>query len=277
MSFLDKLERALGRFAVPGVSLYLVIGQVFVVLTTMAGIVNPGDLGLVPQLALSGQWWRLVTFLFQPPAVSGGLLGLVFLAFAWWIFYFMGNALEGYWGAFRYNAFLLIGYLLTVGLAFIQPEWPVTNGFLAGSVFLAFAYLNPNFEFILFFILPVKIKWLALLTWVFYLVKFVAGGWPMRLQIIAAVGNFLLFFGRDAWRAAGVRTRRLSGAGARAAVPGLGSEARHRCRICGKTDRTHPQLDFRYCSKCADGSCYCPEHIFSHEHVLTENEPKKSR
>ena len=118
----------------------------------------------------------------------------------------MGNALEAYWGAFRYNIFLLLGYVLTVGLSFLQPDSVVSNEFLAGSVFLAFAYLNPEFEIMLFFILPLKIRWLALFAWAVYAVSFVMGGWPARLQIVAAVGNFFIFFGRDLWHNAGVVT-----------------------------------------------------------------------
>ncbi len=275
MSLIDRLERILGRFAISGLSLYLVVGQVFVVLASMAGLLNPASLVLIPDLALAGQWWRVASFVFQPPAAGGSLVGLVLLAFAWWIFYFMGNSLESYWGAFRYNLFLFVGYAFTVGLAFAQPQLPVSNGFLAGSVFLAFAYLNPNFELIIFFVLPLKIKWLALLTWVFYLIQFVQGGWPARLQIFAAVGNFALFFGRDAYLTARLRARGL-GRAARAGPAAVGgSSARHQCRICKKTDVTHPQLDFRYCSKCADDSCYCPEHIFNHEHVPAAPEAKK--
>ena len=150
MSFLDKLERTFGRFAIPGISLYLVIGQAFVVLASMAGLFNPGYLVLIPRLALAGQWWRLGSFLLQTPPVGNGLVSLVFLVFGWWIFYFMGSALESYWGAFRYNLFLLVGYCLTVGLAFLIPDYPVSNAFLAGSVFLVFAYLNPDFEMVLF-------------------------------------------------------------------------------------------------------------------------------
>src|ERR1039458_1082074 len=75
---------------------------------------------------------------------------------------------EDYWGVFRFNFFLFIGWALTVGAAFLTPAEPATNLFVAGSVFLAFAYLNPDFELVLFFILPVKVKWLALLTWVVY-------------------------------------------------------------------------------------------------------------
>lgn len=274
MPFLDKLERAFGRFAIPNLTLYIIIGQVFFVLTSMFGLVNPAYLPLIPQLVLAGQWWRLITFVLVPPAVGGGTFGLVFLVFAWWVFYFMGSAMEGYWGAFRYNLFLFAGYLLTAGLAFLVPGWIVSNAFLAGSVFLAFAYLNPDFELVLFFILPVKIKWLALFTWVLYLFEFIKGGWGERLQIVAAVGNFFLFFGGDLWQGAGLRRRQMAEKAVRAARSGQAPEIRHRCRICGKTDRTHPQLDFRYCSKCAGDQCYCPEHIYNHEHVTGEDEAK---
>ena len=90
---------------------------------------------------------------------KGGTLGLVFTAFGWYIFYLMSGALENYWGAFRFNLFLLLSFVLTVALSFLAPLHGVTNLFILGSVFLAFAYLNPDFELLLFFILPVKIKW----------------------------------------------------------------------------------------------------------------------
>ena len=262
MAFMDRLERAFGRFALPGVSLYLIIGQVGVFLLAMLGKLDPAILIFVPEL-VRHEPWRLVTFLFIPPNSS-----FIFIAFAWWMFFLMGNALEAYWGAFRYNLFLLLGYGLTVGLAFIAPGAVVTNQFLAGSVFLAFAYLNPEFEIMLFFILPLKIRWLALFAWAVYAAYFVLGSWPARLQIVAAVGNFFIFFGRDLWLNAGVitRRRRLASEG-RAARAVEEDEPRHRCRVCGKTDRTDPQLDFRYCSKCAGDECYCPEHISQHEHV----------
>ena len=266
MSLLDRLERAFGRFALPGLSLYLVIGQVGVYLLGALERLNLGLLILIPEFVLHGEPWRLVTFLLVPPPVS-----LLFIAFAWWAFYFMGSALEEYWGAFRYNLFLLVGYLLTVGLAFIEPGAVVSNSFLAGSVFLAFAFLNPDFEMMLFLIIPIKLRWLALFAWATYAVSFVMGSWPARLQIIAAVGNFFIFFGRYLWQAAGViRRRRALDAAATFARESSGNEPRHRCRVCGKTDLTDPNLDFRYCSKCAGAVCFCPEHIFNHEHVREE-------
>jgi hypothetical protein len=266
LSPLDRLERALGRYAVPNLSLYLVIGQAFVALSAIAGIMGTGHLLLVPQLALGGQWWRIVTFLLVPTALGTGVLSILSVVFGWWVFYFMGTALEGHWGAFRYNLFLLTGYALTVGLSFLHPLWPVSYGFIAGSVFLVFARLNPDIEFLIFFVLPVKVRWLGILSWIMYGYQFVVSPWPIRLQIGAAVANVLLFCGRDIWSEAGLRTRRVSIARASAGPAGPGAP-RHRCRTCGKTNLTHPQLDFRYCSKCADDSCYCPEHIFSHEHV----------
>lgn len=274
MSYLDKLERIFGRFAVPNITLYFVIGQVFVLLAWMLGRIDLANLVLVPAWVVRGEWWRVFTFLLMPPPISRvGPIQLMFLAFALYIFYFMGNALEGYWGTFRYNLFLFIGIVLTVAAAFLTPGAPATNAFLAGSVFLAFAYLHPDFELSLFFILPVKVKWFALITWVLYAVNFVRGDGSTRLQIAAAVGNFLLFFGQDIVRSMRYRKRRMASEARRIAQP-VKDEARHRCHVCGKTDVTHPQLDFRYCSKCAGDQCYCPEHIHNHAHVVAADEEK---
>ncbi len=269
MSLLDKLERALGRFAVPNLSLYLVIGQVFVLLAWMLGQLDLGLFVLVPELVKAGEWWRLFSFLLLPP--PPGMFGYLFVAFAWYMFYLMGGALESFWGAFRYNLFLLAGLGLTLIAAFLTPGQAATNAFIAGSVFLAFAYLHPDFELALFLILPVKIKWLALLTWVLYAVSFVRGDWSTRFQILASVGNILLFFGADMIRSGRYRSRRAATATQKAARE---EEPRHRCYVCGKTDRSHPQLDFRYCSKCAGDQCYCPEHIQNHAHVVSADEAK---
>jgi hypothetical protein len=269
MSLLDKLERALGRFAIPNLSLYLVIGQVFVLLAYLAGRINLTGFLLVPALVTQGEWWRVFSFLLMPP--PPGMFGYIFVAFAWYIFYLMGNALEHSWGTFRFNLFLLLGATLTIAAAFVTPRYAATNAFIAGSVFLAFAYLNPDFELSLFFILPVKIKWLALLTWVLYGVSFVRGDLPTRLQILASVGNFLIFFGRDMLLSLRYRRRVAERQAERAAEA---EQPRHVCYVCGKTDRSHPDLDFRYCSKCAGDQCYCPDHIQNHAHVVAPHETK---
>lgn len=269
MSLLDRIERALSRWAIPNLSLYIVIGQVFVLLGELLGRFDRALFMLVPLWVVQGDYWRLVSFVFVPP--PPGLFGYVFVAFAWYLFYLMGSALEEYWGAFRYNLFLFTGLALTAGAAFLTPLAPATNAFIAGSVFLAFAYLNPDFELSLFFLLPVRIKWLALITWVLYGVEFLRGGLATKLQVVASVGNFLLFFGADLIRSVRNRQRRAAHESARtveAAAP------RHVCHVCGRTDRTHPQLDFRYCSKCAGDQCYCPDHIHQHAHVAAPDEPR---
>jgi len=274
MSLLHKLERLLGRFAIQNLSLYLVIGQVlFWGLALMAGF-DVERLLLKPGAVMSGEPWRLVTFLLAPPSLDVSALAVVGTAFGWYLFYMMGSALEEYWGAFRYNAFIGLGWFLTAGLAFITPDYYATNLFLAGSVFLAFAYLNPDFVLMIFFVIPLKIKWIAMFQWILYGVGISLGSWSTRLGILAATGNFLIFFAGDIRDRIRMSRRRMDHQAAVFAASAPEAEPRHRCRICGKTDRSHPQLDFRYCSKCAGNQCYCPDHIFNHEHVLSEDEAK---
>jgi hypothetical protein len=270
MPFLDKLERLFGRYAIRNLAIYVVMGQVFVLLARMLQLIDVRALLLAPALVLNGEWWRVFTFMFVVP-IPGGMLGFVFLAFFWYLFYLMGNALEDFWGPFRFNAYLFISYALTVALSFVTPLSYVENTFILGSVFLAFAFLNPDFELLLFFILPLKIKWLALVAWAYNVVLFIRGDLADRLQIGAVVATFFLFFGADMLRT--VRQgRRTSVRRAEKVVEE--TRARHVCYVCGKTDRTHPQLDFRYCSKCAGDQCYCPEHIQNHAHVVAADEPK---
>ncbi len=269
MSFLDRLERALGRYAIPNAGLYLVIGQAFVLLAVMLRVLDPERLDFAPALVTgAGEWWRILTFMLLVPS-PGGTLGLVFTVFGWYIFWLMSGALEQHWGAFRFNLYLLLSFVLTVALSFLAPLQGVTNLFILGSVFLAFAFLNPDFELLLFFILPVKIKWLAIITWALNLVQFVRGDLSLRLQIAAPVVTFLVFFGPE------ILLRIRSGrrqAARRAERSAEEVRPRHVCHVCGRTDRTNPELDFRYCSKCAGDQCYCPEHIQRHEHVVAPDE-----
>ncbi len=275
MPLLDKLERRLGRFAIPNLTLWLVIGQVFVFLSALLRLLDLTYFVFLPALALNGEWWRAITFVFMPPALPGQLVGYVLIAFTWYIFYLMGSALEGFWGEFRFNLFLFTGWLLTVAASFLTPLAPTTNLFIGGSVFLAFARLNPDFELAIFFILPVKIKWLALFAWLGTAYGLIVGSWPLRLQLIASVANFLLFFGRDIIHDMRYRRRAMAQHTRKIAKANDGPEVRHRCRICGKTNVTDPQMDFRYCSKCAGDQCYCADHIFNHEHVLVESDAAK--
>jgi hypothetical protein len=134
-------------------------------------------------------------------------------------------------------------------------------------VFLAFAFLNPDFTLYLFFFLPVKIKWLALIQWIFYFLTIALGDWPTRLVTTAAVFNFLLFFQHDIFQRVKQGRRRMA---MQAKVIADKHKPRHVCRVCGVTNLSDPTMRFRYCSKC-EGQCgYCMEHIRDHEHVIKE-------
>ena len=272
MPLLNKLERSFGRLAVPHLPLYLVIGQVFFWGVAILKVFDIESIALLPAAVLDGEVWRLVTFLFVPPTLSTRALDVTLLAFGWYLFYLMGTALEHYWGVFRFNLFVGLGWLLTVAVAFIFPVEYASNAYLGGSVFLAFAFLNPDFVLLLFFILPVKIKWLALLAWVGYGFRFLVGPWSARLLVLAAVGNFLVFFFGDIVERIRSGRRRMDHQATLAANRRDEAEPRHRCRVCGKTDLSDPRMDFRYCSKCAGNQCYCEEHIRNHEHVTADHE-----
>jgi hypothetical protein len=265
LKLLDRLDRRFGRYAIPNLTLFLIGGQATVLALTWFGQLSIDVILLVPSKVLAGQFWRLFTFLLVP-SVSDPIWAL----FAWYLFYLMGTALENYWSAFKYNVYLLIAYLATVGTSFLTPDLPATNLYLYSSVFLAFAFLHPNFELYLFFLLPVKVKWLALLTWIGYGASLLTGGMSTRLLILGAVGNFLLFFGADLVRRARSTQWRME---MRAREAAARSKPTHTCLVCGKNSTTHPDLDFRYCDEC-EGQCgYCPEHIRDHEHVKRSEKP----
>jgi len=278
MSLLSRLDSKFGRYAMPNVTVVLIAGQV---LMMVAYYLNPTNaqnrfdvlerIRMYPDKVISGEVWRLVTFVFDPPVSD-----LFFGFFFWYLFYLMGTTLEVAWGTFRYNAFLLIGYFATLASAFgvhfalgaAAPGFPASNGFLYGTVFLAFARLYPDFTMYIFFILPIKIRWLATLQWIFYGLRFLFGGWMEKAMIVASVSNYLLFFGSDVLRNIRQGHRRMRyQAHALKAPPRLV----HKCRVCGMSSDDAPRMQFRYCSKCEGQSCYCAEHLMNHEHVREES------
>lgn len=256
---INKLERIFGRLAVPHLTLVMTVG---LTLSFGASLLWPDtvtSLWLSRELVLGGEWWRLVTFMFVAPGWHP-----LFAAFALYMFYLMGNALEGEWGEFRFNLFILVGYVATLLAAWIAPWGVASNAFILGSVFLAFAYLYPDFVIYVFFILPVKIKWLALITWLGYGWTLIMGEWMERFLVVAAVGNFLLFFGKDiALRAKSARRRMER----QTKIIAAGEPTFHRCAVCGATEKSHPDAEFRVCEDCASGHEYCAAHLHEHKHT----------
>jgi hypothetical protein len=261
---LDKLQRRFGRYAVPRVTEGLIACQV---LTYILSLCKPGyveSIALVPRRVLDGQVWRLFTCVCEPP---GGNPLCAF--FFWYLFFLMGTVLESTWGAFRYNVFLLVGWLATVAASFLQLDAPASILFLQGSVFLAFAYLYPDFQLLLFFVLPVKVKWLALLQWIFYFSVMLFGNATEQIQTAAAICNFLLFFWRDILLHVRAGRWRMT---QQANEIRAANKPRHTCAICGVTNLTDPKMSFRYCAKCAAAPCYCEAHLRAHEHVAAASD-----
>lgn len=259
MDFLKKAERKFGRFAIHNLTMYLVGGQGT---TLLINIGMPGFLSairLLPALVMGGEWWRLLTFVFTPPAGNP-----IFAIFALYMLYFMGGSLESHWGAFRYNMYVLIGFVMTIAAAFLFPNSVATNTYITGSIFLAFAHLFPDFQFFIFFILPVRVKWLALVTWLFYGYEFLVGDWAGRLLILASVANFFIFFGSDIFHRVRYGHRTVK---KQVQVIATRGKASHTCTTCGMTEKTNPTMDFRYCTKCDPPVEYCDQHLRSHEHV----------
>jgi len=269
--FVDWLEKKFDRFAIPHLTEGLIAGQVITYLALKTETIQEHLLPLVPGLVLQGEVWRLFTFLFIPPV----MLIPIFLVFYWLIFYIMGTALESHWGRFRYNLFVLLGYfgsLITICIVLwdVHPELAVfhvssrSSAFLYMSVFLGFAYLNPEYVLRLFFIIPVQVKWLALLNWLGIAYYFITGSGSSRLLVAGSLINFFIFFGADIIRNLMWSRRRMV---TRAADLAERFKPRHVCQVCKITDKTHPQMLFRYCSKCKGSAAYCSDHIQNHDHI----------
>ena len=259
MRLLDRLERKFRPYAVPNLTLVIIMGQVLAYILNQSNPQILERMVLVPRLVLEGEVWRLGSFCFVPPITN-----LLFFFFAMMIFHMMGSALEQAWGTVRYNLFLMSGYLATVGVAFVYPDQMATNMFIGTSVFLAFAWLYPDYVFYIMFVLPVKVRWLALLTWISLIYALIVGEMETRLFVLAGVANFLLFFGSEIiqrTRSKGRRIQHKAQASADAKKP------KHECVVCGVTDKTDPTIEFRYCSKCEGALCYCENHLRDHAHV----------
>jgi hypothetical protein len=278
MSLISRLERRFGRFAIPNITLLIIMGQVALYVADLLpqGGVSLEGVELNPAKIADGQYWRLVTFLVAPPGRDPLVIFYFLLLFRF------GTALELYWGTFRYNVYLLIGYVANVAAAFAASAIAgsalhagngagvelasayASNGFLYSSIFLAFARLSPDTILNLMFVLPIRVRWLALGMWIFYAYQLVRGDMMTRMLVLATVLNYLIFFWREHWREFRHGHRRRS---FQAKAKKATTAPRHECRVCGANSIDSPKTLFRYCSKCDGQVCYCPDHIRDHEHV----------
>lgn len=190
--WLNQLERKARGVCIQNLALVLVVGQLMVYLCmAMLPTLNLGlRLSLITPYVLQGEVWRLVTFLFVP--ISGNVITLVLSLY---FLYLVGHALEQTWGDFRFNVYYFIGALGAIAAAFLGG-WGTTY-YLNLSLFFAFAVLYPNFQVLLFFIIPIKMKYLAALSGAMCLFTVLFGSWAERWAVLFALANFFLFFGGD--------------------------------------------------------------------------------
>lgn len=284
---------------IPNLMLYIALGNAIVLIMTM---VNGGsalyellcfDKGKI----LQGQVWRLITYVFTQS--GGGYLSLIFLYF----FYMLGRHVESSMGTLKFNLFYFSGVILMdvfamlfcpiipenglvtgemyTFLSAVMPEYYGMAYYLHLSLILAFATLNPESRFMIFFIIPIKAWVIALIYLLLECIAIFNLSYPVlyfphNLFPLVALGNYLLFVGGDiknliplSWR-----MRRSKKKPQKEPIqftrPEPGPYAKpytHRCTVCGRTDISNPELEFRYCSRCNGYHCYCEEHINNHQHI----------
>ena len=275
------------RFGISNLMRVIVAGNVAVyvlMLLTQSNDVNALNfLTFNLHALLRGEVWRLVTFVFVP-AYSSPFSLLISLYFYYWI----GSTLERQWGTAKFNLYYISGALLTV-LGVVLASLITGNPYLTAagtgyvnlSMFFAFAFLFPDTTVLLFFILPVKMKWLAYLDgalFAFDIIKAIgAHNWAGVVLPIVALLNFAVFI----WPEVHYLKERAKYQNSRKTVQFRQAQQqqakqaqqqgyRHKCAVCGRTDTDYPDLQFRYCSKCVGYHCFCQDHIFNHVHFTEE-------
>lgn len=280
----DRMERALSKYAIPNITLYLIMGYA---VGYVIAIVQPQFiyfLTLEPGYILKGQIWRLFTWLLIPPESSNLFFTLIILYF----YYSIGRTLEVMWGTYKLNLYLISGMVFTIIGSFILYGILTAVRLSGGSVgfgmafstyyinmslFLAYAATFPEMRVLLFFVIPIKVKVLGIIYGILLLLSCVQGGILTWVVIGSSLLNFIIFFFTYLRGRMGnpqmmkQRYRFRAEVAKETAPPKMTGITRHKCAICGQTEETNRTLEFRFCSKCNGNYEYCSEHLFTHEHV----------
>ena len=293
MKPVSNFEKKFGKYAIKNLSLVLILcyacGYLF-------QLIYPDFLHylyLDPyKIIFRGQIWRLFTWIIVPPS------GFDFFTILMLYFYYsIGTTLERTWGAYRYNVYLFSGALFTIGGAFLlrgytmifQPDVVAYYGadyyfqvlssmfstyYVNMSIFLAFAATFPNMQVLLFFLIPLKVKILGIIYGAMLVYQFIAGygsGHPLtvanRFVIGASLLDFVVFFFTSRGKIHMSPRQVKRSYDFKKDIKQAAKVSRHKCAVCGRTEETNPELQFRFCSKCDGNFEYCEEHIFTHTHV----------
>ena len=274
---------------IPNLMLYICIGSAIAYLMTMMTR-NPIIYQLLvfdKNAILHGQIWRLFSY---PLTYGYSSNNVLLTAIGLLCYYSLGRVIENQWGTLRFNLFYFTGVILMDIFCLILPApyyLRANATYLNMSLFLAYATLYPNASFLLFFIIPVKAWIFALFDLVLTFVDVFINPFPINLFPLVALANYFLFFGKDVINIIPLSLRlRVRRSVHRRSTPrktkviqfptGTVIEPKspvskevplHKCTVCGRTDVSHPELEFRYCSRCKGYYCYCQEHISDHVHI----------
>ena len=261
------------RFGIPNLMRVIMIIQVAVYILDLFlhGALTNYFMPFIRELILQGQLWRLVTFVFIPEESNP-----IYLALMCYFYHWIGQTLEQVWGTARFNLFYLSGVVLSAifGMIFGYASIYYVNL----SIFLIIATLFGEQQVLYFFVVPIKMKWLALLD-VALVVMGVAGSvamgnWIMALLPVASFINYFIFTWPFWSYKLGIVKRKtdpkvihFKKVQREAEKKAQGQSYRHKCAVCGITDADDPDMEFRYCSRCDGYFCYCMNHINNHVHV----------
>lgn len=282
MDFMTKLERKYGKFAISNLTVILIV---CFILGYFIQIFQPSAIGMInlnPEKVMQGQIWRLLTWILMPPR-SLSVLIIITLMF----YFHIGRTLENVWGDFRYTIYILSGIIFTdigvVGSYLVMKLCGLddfaslfalysdtSTYYLCMSMYLAYAFMFPDRQVLLYFIIPIKIKWIGYL-YIAYIVYDVLlfgyiGYYPGMVTIIMSVFNYILFYFLMKGKNRVSATHRKRKKTYKREVRETQILTRHKCAICGQTEEDNPNLEFRYCSRCNGNYEYCQNHLFTHEH-----------
>lgn len=259
---LNRVERAID-LPLLHLTYYLIGGQIIVFAITMLYPAYRDMFTLRGNLILAGEWWRTVTFLFEPIVTD-----IIFAIFTWYLFYIYGSTLERFWGTTRFLMYIVIAALGTLITAFIFPTTAFSNGYIFNSLFLAFAFLFPEFELRLFFVIPVKIKWLAIISWIVTGLSLIIAPVPQKISILVSILNFAIFFGEDVLQLLKERARRSLQPAPLGVKKIAAKQPMHECSVCGKNSIDDPYMGIRYCTTCMPERCFCEKDFQKHSHPV---------
>ena len=298
MNFWDKMEKKFGRYAIPNLSLYLILcfGCGYLLYAINPAMLN--YLTLDPYKILHGQIWRLFTWILIPG--DGGSIN-IFTLIMLFFYYSIGSSLERAWGTFYYNAYLFLGMIFTViegfiimGISYLMKDAALLAGttvikvasetyfaviaqefgmyYISMSIFFAFAATFPESTVYLMFILPIKMKWMGIAYGVLMLVEAISASWIVdRIIVLGPLLYFIIFMlitrTGIGMRISPRQVKRRHDYRKEVKKAKPMSVAKHKCAICGRTSEEYPDLEFRFCSKCNGNYEYCQDHLFTHTHV----------